>query len=253
MPPEQWPEALHSVLDASRKDGPGRTNLFGTLAHHLPLAQAWLALARVLTHDGALSARDRELVILRTAHRLDCAFVHDRHTGQARHAGLGPDETAATAAPLSAHVWSSDDLSLLQTVDALADHTDVPDDLWERLAGRLHPDQLVEFLLLAGQTATMCMTLRTLRTPPDTPSPTGPPSARACDAVPHQAFDVRIDRERCCSSGQCVGTAPDVFEQNDEDGLVMLRPGHRAATVQGAVRLAAALCPGGAITVTPKP
>ncbi|MFC8130925.1 carboxymuconolactone decarboxylase family protein [Streptomyces sp. NPDC057302] len=258
VPPEQWPSALRAVLDASRKDGPGRVNLFGTLAHHLPLAEAWLALARVLTHDGTLTARDRELVILRTAHRLDCAYVHDRHTSQARTAGLRPDETAATAAPLDAHGWDPDDLVLLRAVDALAERADVPDALWEPLARRLRPDQLVELLLLAGQSATMCMTLRTLRTLPDSTGSGGPRAAEAShaprtDAAADQVFDVRIERELCCSSGQCVSTAPGVFEQCDDDGLVLLRPGHQASVAQSGVRLAAALCPGGAITVTSKP
>ncbi|MEU5999346.1 MULTISPECIES: carboxymuconolactone decarboxylase family protein [unclassified Streptomyces] len=260
VPLEQWPSTLRAVLDASRNDGPGRVNLFGTLAHHLPLAEAWLALARMLTHDGTLSARDRELVILRTAHRLDCAFVHDRHAARARPAGLRPDETAATAAPLDAHGWGSDDLVLLRAVDALADRADVPDALWQALARRLRSDQLVELLVLAGQSATMCMTLRTLRTPPDSagaaaesPRAAEQPPAPGTHAAPDQAVDVRIDRERCCSSGQCVTTAPDVFEQSDDDGLVLLRPGHRASAAQPGVRLAAALCPGGAITVTPQP
>ncbi len=58
-----------------------------------------------------------------------------------------------------------------------------------------------------------------------------------------------IDRERCCSSGQCVLTAPDVFEQSEEDGLVVLRDGQPAGGRFGEVRLAIALCPSGAITV----
>ncbi|WUW19160.1 ferredoxin [Streptomyces sp. NBC_01465] len=77
------------------------------------------------------------------------------------------------------------------------------------------------------------MTLRTLRTPSDA---TGP--------------QVSISRERCCSSGQCVATAPDVFEQSDEDGLVTLLVDAPGPELAADLRLAAALCPGGAITVT---
>ncbi|WP_329485966.1 ferredoxin [Kitasatospora sp. NBC_01246] len=62
-------------------------------------------------------------------------------------------------------------------------------------------------------------------------------------------MQVSIDQDRCCSSGQCVVTAPEVFEQDDHDGLVRLRltvlPPARFADV----RLASELCPGGAITV----
>lgn len=249
LAPGRWPPSLRAVLHSSRKDGPGRNNLFGTLAHHLPLAEKWLSLARVLTHDGTLPARDRELVVLRTAHRLDCAFVHSRHTAQARLAGLDAAETAATAEPLDAHPWLPDDLALLRTVDALAEHADVPDAVWQQLAARMRADQLVELLFLAGQSAMMCMTLRTLRTPPD--APTGQTESPV--AAHQDQFEVRIDRDLCCSSGQCVRTAPESFEQSDEDGLVTLRPDHLTRSRPGDLRLAAELCPGGAITFTTVP
>ncbi|KJK59349.1 ferredoxin [Saccharothrix sp. ST-888] len=60
---------------------------------------------------------------------------------------------------------------------------------------------------------------------------------------------VTIDQDRCCGAGQCVLTAPTVFDQGDDDGLVRLRTDRPEPAVQSDVRLAAALCPGGAITV----
>ncbi|MFD0262214.1 ferredoxin [Kitasatospora indigofera] len=62
-------------------------------------------------------------------------------------------------------------------------------------------------------------------------------------------MQVILDQDRCCSSGQCVLTAPEVFGQSDEDGLVMLRRSSPEPGLYADVRLAAALCPGGAITV----
>ncbi|MFG2820888.1 ferredoxin [Kitasatospora sp. NPDC048365] len=60
---------------------------------------------------------------------------------------------------------------------------------------------------------------------------------------------VTVDQDRCCGSGQCVLTAPEVFDQSDDDGLVrLLRPGP-APEQHTSVRLAKALCPGNAITV----
>lgn len=167
LPPEQWPAQLREVLAASHKDGPGRVNLFGTLAHHPALAHAWLALARVLTHEGTLTDRHRELVVLRTAHRRGGTFVYERHRAVAGDAGLTPSETSATADAPSSHPWAADDLALLEACDVLADGAPVPQPLWDRLAAALRPDQLIELLLLAGQCATMCATLGALHTPPD--------------------------------------------------------------------------------------
>ncbi|WP_327673577.1 ferredoxin [Kitasatospora sp. NBC_00458] len=63
-------------------------------------------------------------------------------------------------------------------------------------------------------------------------------------------MQVSVDPDRCCSSGQCVMTVPGFFEQDDEDGLVRIRPTAPEPAQYADVRLAAELCPGGAITVT---
>ncbi|MFB7469777.1 ferredoxin [Kitasatospora sp. NPDC056184] len=62
-------------------------------------------------------------------------------------------------------------------------------------------------------------------------------------------MQVNVERDRCCSSGQCVMTAPEVFEQDERDGLVNVRRATVPAALLADVRLAADLCPGGAIAV----
>jgi len=60
---------------------------------------------------------------------------------------------------------------------------------------------------------------------------------------------VSVDENRCCGSGSCVLTAPEVFDQRDEDGIVSLLDATPAAGQHDAVREAAGLCPVAAITV----
>ncbi|MEV4612643.1 ferredoxin [Kitasatospora sp. NPDC049258] len=61
-------------------------------------------------------------------------------------------------------------------------------------------------------------------------------------------MQVTVDQDRCCGSGQCVLTVPAVFDQGEEDGLVRLLQVRPGPELDADVRLAAALCPGGAIT-----
>ncbi|MFB6892396.1 ferredoxin [Kitasatospora sp. NPDC056327] len=63
-------------------------------------------------------------------------------------------------------------------------------------------------------------------------------------------MQVSVDRDRCCSSGMCVTNAPEVFDQDGRDSLVRLRQAVVTPDQFEDVRLAAELCPGGAITVT---
>lgn len=64
---------------------------------------------------------------------------------------------------------------------------------------------------------------------------------------------VTVDQDRCCSSGQCVLTAPEVFDQSEEDGLVRLLQDRPDPALLPRLRTAVALCPGGVITVTDAP
>ncbi|MFB7933690.1 MULTISPECIES: ferredoxin [Streptomyces] len=65
----------------------------------------------------------------------------------------------------------------------------------------------------------------------------------------HEPLRIEVDRDRCAGAGMCALTAPEVFDQDDEEGLVVLLrpdppPEHRPTA-----RMAAGLCPAGAITV----
>jgi ferredoxin len=60
---------------------------------------------------------------------------------------------------------------------------------------------------------------------------------------------VTVDAELCCGSGQCVLAVPEVFDQREEDGTVLLLDAGPPAATHEEVRVAASLCPSGAITV----
>lgn len=54
---------------------------------------------------------------------------------------------------------------------------------------------------------------------------------------------VSVDTTRCCGTGMCVLIAPEVFEQRDEDGLVLLLTPSPGEELEEVVREAAAACP----------
>ncbi|MEU9117799.1 ferredoxin [Streptomyces sp. NPDC048483] len=58
-----------------------------------------------------------------------------------------------------------------------------------------------------------------------------------------------VDRERCCGAGMCALTAPEVFDQDSEDGRVLLIAPQPPQQHHAAVREAAGLCPAGAIAL----
>jgi ferredoxin len=58
---------------------------------------------------------------------------------------------------------------------------------------------------------------------------------------------VLIDQDKCVGSGQCVLASPDVFDQRDEDGMVVLLRENPAPELYEEVREAARICPALAI------
>ncbi|MFG2331739.1 ferredoxin [Streptomyces sp. NPDC048604] len=58
-----------------------------------------------------------------------------------------------------------------------------------------------------------------------------------------------VDRERCIGAGMCAMTAPDVFDQDPDDGRVLLLHATPPASQQAAARMAAGVCPSGAIAL----
>src|SRR5690625_2964302 len=99
-------------------------------------------------------------------------------------------------------------------------------------------------------------------------SPPSTPSNRACPrcwtsmaALPRvptpssiselevDVMKIKITAGRCISSGNCTMQAPDLFDQSDEDGSVILRQSTPPPDLHDAARRAAAACPALAIQI----
>lgn len=64
-----------------------------------------------------------------------------------------------------------------------------------------------------------------------------------------QRLKVTVDRDKCVGSGECVFTAPDIFDQDEDDGIVVLITDTPEEALWDAARQAARQCPANAIVV----
>jgi ferredoxin len=60
---------------------------------------------------------------------------------------------------------------------------------------------------------------------------------------------IEINRSKCIAAGQCVLKAPQVFDQDEQDGIVILRTNNPPPELRETARLAARVCPSEAITI----
>jgi ferredoxin len=61
---------------------------------------------------------------------------------------------------------------------------------------------------------------------------------------------ITVDDVKCCGAGQCVLLAPEVFDQREEDGIVVLLDAEPPAGLHPAAREAAGMCPTAAIMLS---
>jgi ferredoxin len=64
---------------------------------------------------------------------------------------------------------------------------------------------------------------------------------------------VVADRDVCIGAGMCVLTAPAVFDQDDDEGLVVVLVDLPGEADTAAVREAVRLCPSGALSIEENP
>lgn len=60
---------------------------------------------------------------------------------------------------------------------------------------------------------------------------------------------ITVEPHKCIGAGQCVGAAPAVFDQNEDDGIVILLDDAPPAEQHANARSAARLCPALAIHI----
>jgi ferredoxin len=62
--------------------------------------------------------------------------------------------------------------------------------------------------------------------------------------------NVTVEPRKCIAAGMCVAHAPEVFDQDDDNGIVVLLAKHPTSDQADNVRNAAELCPAQVISVS---
>nr|WP_260408644.1 carboxymuconolactone decarboxylase family protein [Planomonospora venezuelensis] len=142
--------------------------------------RAWIGFGAALLY-GTLPARDRELAVLRTAHRRGSAYEWAQHVRLAREAGLTDAEIEAIrdggeagegdgghgsgggTARADGHPWDPADRLVLDAADELHALGDLTDATWRALCARYDEPGRIEFVMLVAHYGMLATVLSTLR------------------------------------------------------------------------------------------
>jgi AhpD family alkylhydroperoxidase len=151
LDPADRDDTARSLLEGMGALG-SELNVFTTLVRHPKLFRRWSAFGGALLLAGALPARDRELLILRTAWNNGCEYEWGQHVPIAREAGLDAEIDRVIDGPTAAGL-APFDVILLQAADELHRDSVISDDTWARLQERYDEHQMIEVPMLVGHYA----------------------------------------------------------------------------------------------------
>jgi alkylhydroperoxidase family enzyme len=175
IPPREWPPEMREAFAPLRPAesriappplDPGRPkgrNALGTFAHHPSLTLAYNTLSGHVLFNTTLSARQRELIVLRVAASRGSDYEWAQHVVLGVDAGLERAEIAEIASPTPDFDWSPPEAAILAAVDQLIADALINDATWSALAAELDEHQLMDLIFTVGAYDVLAMLFRSVK------------------------------------------------------------------------------------------
>lgn len=169
LSPDAWDDDVRELLGGPI---PGLRPLsesawLTTLAHNPRLMRRFGPLANHLLLKGRLSARTRELLILRTAWLCQAPYEWGEHVAIAKRAEVNDAEIEQIITGADHPAWSPSDAALVRAAEELHADSIIADATWGELAESFDEATLIELLMVIGMYHLIAWTQNSLRIAPD--------------------------------------------------------------------------------------
>jgi len=174
LPEAQWTE-VHRALVAKYSEEGRVGNALRTLLHVPELVDGTMPFHTYLERDSSLSARHREILILRTAWLLNNDYAWAEHAPIAMRSGVTSAELRRIAEGPQARAWDPFEATLLQLADELFRNSGVADATWAALSARYDLFHLIDAVMTVTHFIDVLLVYNSLGIQPD---------ARLSDRIP---------------------------------------------------------------------
>jgi alkylhydroperoxidase family enzyme len=147
---------------AATRRRPGAANVLGAMAHHPDLAKAFYTFNGHLLNATTLTARQREIIVLRVATVKRSGYEWAQHLFIAEAVGLSEREIAAVAYGSACPLWSELDAALVQSVDDVIDDGGLSEQTWTVLTMHLNTAQILDVIHTIGGYVTLAAVIQSL-------------------------------------------------------------------------------------------
>jgi 4-carboxymuconolactone decarboxylase len=164
LDPSQFTDEQAALTDG--RDSPrSALNIVRTLVNHPALFRSWtpFAMHLIATNSSTLTAREREILILRTCGVCESTYDVAQHTVIARRAGLTDTEISSVLRDGAG--LSSFERTLLKAADELVRERCITDATWTALAERYTHQQLMDLVFTVGNYTMLSMATNTFGVP----------------------------------------------------------------------------------------
>ncbi len=161
---DEWTEEQRKRLESAYQKG-GFYNLAGTMARHPEASKRVGQLStHVLGPTCTLSARDRELLILRTAWLCQAEYEWAQHRLLGRKAGMTDEEIDRCKEGSAASGWTPVEAGLLRAAEELHAEQKIGDATWAQLADAYDERQMMDIVFTVGQYTLVAMAMNSFGT-----------------------------------------------------------------------------------------
>jgi AhpD family alkylhydroperoxidase len=142
----------------------GNLNVYRALANAEKVFTGWMLAGQAALTSKVLPVRLRELVVLRTAYLMDCAYELGQHRDVARTAGLTHDEINAVVSESDwqAAGFSPTELAVLHMTTELLTTRSVTAEVFDQVHNALSSEVTVEVLMVINRYSGLALMLNAL-------------------------------------------------------------------------------------------
>ena len=150
-------------VEIRKRFGSGKIlNIFRTLAHHPKLMSRWLVFGNHILGKNTLSARDRELAILRVGWLCKAEYEWAQHAQIALDSDITQEEIERVCEGPDAAGWGDLEVAILRATDELVGDAFITDETWSALSSFYNKQQLMDLVFTVGQYNLVSMALNSL-------------------------------------------------------------------------------------------